>query len=62
MIAFVFYIRTALNHIGYYTTLFKARHKLASKILSIFNGYRVGKHIELLQTLRRLRTAHEKLP
>ena len=48
MIVFVLYIRTAWDHIGYYTTLFKARHKLATKILGIINGYRVGKHIELI--------------
>ena len=41
----VFYVRTVWDHIGYYTTLFKARHKLATKILGIFYGYRVGKHI-----------------
>ena len=46
MIVFVFYIRTAWDHIGYYTTLFKAR--VATKILVIFYGYRVGKHIELI--------------
>ena len=33
---------------GFYTTLFKARHKLATKILGIFYGYCVGKHIELI--------------
>ena len=48
MIVFVFYIRTAWYHIGFYTILFKARHKLATKILGIFYGYRVGEHIELI--------------
>ena len=48
MIVFVFYIRTAWDHIGYNTTLFKARHKLATKILGIFYGYRVDKHIKLI--------------
>ena len=48
MLVFVFYIRTAWDHIGYYTTLFKVRHKLATKILGILYGYRVGKHIELI--------------
>ena len=48
MIVFAFYIRTACDYIGYYNTLFKARHKLATKILGIFYGYRVGKHIELI--------------
>ena len=48
MIVFAFYRRTALDHIGFYTTLFKARHKLATKILGIFYGYRVGKRIELI--------------
>ena len=44
----VFYIRTAWDHISYYTTLFKARQKLATKILGIFYGCRIGKHIELI--------------
>ena len=50
MIVFVFYTRTAWDHIGFYTTLFKASHKLATKILGIrvFYDYRVGKHIELI--------------
>ena len=48
MIVFVFYIRIAWDRIGYYTTLFKARHNLATKILGIFYGYRVGKQIELI--------------
>ena len=48
MIVFVFYIRAAWDHIGYNTTLFKARHKFATKISGIFYGYRVGKHIELI--------------
>ena len=48
MIVFVFYIRTASNHIGYYTTLFKARHERATKIFGIFYCYRVGKRIELI--------------
>ena len=48
MIAFVFYIRTAWDHIGYYTLLFKARHELATKIFGTLYGYHVGKHIELI--------------
>ena len=48
MIVFVFYIRTAWDHIGNYTTLFKARHKLATKILGTFYGNRVGLHTELI--------------
>ena len=48
MIVFVFYIGTAWDRFGFYTTLFKARHRLATKILDIFYGYRVGKHIELI--------------
>ena len=48
MIVFVFYIRTAWDHIGCNTTLLKARHKLATKIFGIFYGNRVGKHIELI--------------
>ena len=48
MIVCVFYIRTAWDHIGFYTTFFKARHKLATKILGTFYGYRVGKRIELI--------------
>ena len=48
MIVFVFYIRTAWDHIGSYTRLFEARHKLATKILRILYGYRVGKHTELM--------------
>ena len=48
MIVFVLYVRTARDHIGFYTTLFKARHKLGTKIFGIFYGYRVGKHIELI--------------
>ena len=48
MIVFVFYIRTAWAHIRCNTTLFNARHKLATKILGIFYGYRVGKHLELI--------------
>ena len=48
MIVFVFCIRTAWDYIGYYTTLFKVRHKHATKILGIFYGYRVGKRIELI--------------
>ena len=43
----IFYVRTAWDHIGYYTTLFKAtaRHKLETKILGLFYGYRIGEHI-----------------
>ena len=41
----IFNVRTAWDHIGYYTTLFKARLELATKILGIFYGYRVGKHV-----------------